>query len=753
MSGRGSRKMPQSPGTASDIESTPPLTPLSGRRKALFAVAATAGFFVLVEILLAVAGVDPGSSTHDPFVGFASTSPLYLEEEGADGQVYMVTAPNKTAWFNRQRFLKEKAVGSYRIFTLGGSTTFGRPYADQVSFSGWLRELLNEADPSREWEVINSGGVSYASYRVAKVMEELTRYEPDLFIIYSGHNEFLERRTYSNLIEAPNSLIAIGGLLSQTRIFTAGSRIVRGLDPAANRDAETPLLAAEVDTILARSAGPHDYQRDDHFREQVIAHYRFNMRRMADLARSTGAQVILVAPASNLKDCSPFKSENSAALSEHDAELFQVFVGRGMRAAKSSRWREALLALDQAEAIDDQHADLHYQRGVVLAELERWDEAEAAFRRALDEDVCPLRILPSMREALAEIAREKNIRLIDFAEIVEKRSEHGIPGAEYFFDHVHLTVEGYRLLAVHLLAALERGKVVKVSESWSEESVKQVTQRVESGLDTRAHGIALRNLARVFAWAGKVEEAGRLARLAVERLGDDAESNHLLARDAWQRGDQAEAIRYLRRALEIRPDYADARASIGGRLLEMGEIDEAVGHLQEALRLDPDAPRAHGNLGIALASLGRADDAIRHYREALRLDPASAQVHSNLAVALTARGKPEEASRHLQEALVLEPDYLDAHNNLGMALSSQGRQAEAAGHFQRAMEIDPQVAEVHFNLGVVLQQLGRLDGAVNAYNQALRLEPNHASAQYNLAIALESIAKASDRGGRPESGR
>ena len=36
-----------------------------------------------------------------------------------------------------------------------------------------------------------SGGVSYASYRVAALMEELVRYEPDLFVIYSGHNEFL----------------------------------------------------------------------------------------------------------------------------------------------------------------------------------------------------------------------------------------------------------------------------------------------------------------------------------------------------------------------------------------------------------------------------------------------------------------------------------------------------------------------------------------------------------------------------------
>ena len=709
-------------------------------RKALFAVLTTVGFFVLVEVLLAIGGVEPVSATDDPFVGFASTSPLYVEEASTDGQVYMVTAPNKAGWFNKQRFLKDKAAGSYRIFTLGGSTTFGRPYDDRVSFGGWLREFLNEADPSREWEVINSGGVSYASYRVAKVMEELTRYEPDLFIIYSGHNEFLERRTYSRLIDAPSGLLAIGGLLSRTRVFSAGRRILRGRALSADRDGETPLLAAEVDTILARSAGPDDYHRDHRFREQAIAHYRFNMSRMADLARSVGARVILVNPAANLKDCSPFKSESSAALSAGEVARFAALVKQGMKAWKSGDAGAALDAFDQAAAIDDRYAQLHYQRGLVLAELERWDKADAAFRRALDEDVCPLRILPSMREALAQVASDKGVALIDFAEIIEKRSEHGIPGAEYFLDHVHLTVEGYRLLAIELMAALEREGVANVSQSWSGESLQRVTQRVERGLDNSAHGIALRNLARVFAWAGKTEEAGRLARRAVDSMGEDAESYHLLGRGAWSEGDRAGAIRYLRRAIEIRSDYADARTSLGGRLLELGEVEEAVGHLQEAVRLDPNASRAQGNLGLALASIGRVEEAIGHYQTALRLDPTSAQVHSNLAVSLTARGEIEEAIRHLEQALVLSPDYLDAHNNLGMALSSLGRRLEAADHFQRALQIDPEAAEVQFNLGVVLQQLGRLDSAVARYQESLRLEPSHAGARHNLAIAIESMA-------------
>jgi hypothetical protein len=167
----------------------------------LLPVAAVLIFFLLLEGGLALFGVKPATQAEDPFVGFASNAPLFVPSRGADGAELLVTASNKKDYFNRQSFPRQKAPNTVRVFTLGGSTTYGRPYDDSTSFSGWLRELLPAADKSRHWEVINAGGISYASYRVAKLMEELIRYQPDLFVIYTGHNEFLEERTYRELKE------------------------------------------------------------------------------------------------------------------------------------------------------------------------------------------------------------------------------------------------------------------------------------------------------------------------------------------------------------------------------------------------------------------------------------------------------------------------------------------------------------------------------------------------------------------------
>ena len=99
-------------------------------------VAAVLIFFLLLEGGLALFGVKPVTKSEDPFVGFASNAPLFVPSQSPGDAGRMVTASNKLQFFNQQSFAKEKAPDSYRIFTLGGSTTYGRPYGDVTSFSG-----------------------------------------------------------------------------------------------------------------------------------------------------------------------------------------------------------------------------------------------------------------------------------------------------------------------------------------------------------------------------------------------------------------------------------------------------------------------------------------------------------------------------------------------------------------------------------------------------------------------------------------
>ena len=574
------------------------MTRRKGRRPAdwrnlLVAVLVPAAFFAALELGLALFGVEPVRYREDPYVGFAATAPLFVAETGPAGAVTWTTAANKRRLFNEQRFAGEKPRGTYRIFCVGGSTTYGRPYDDATSFCGWLRELLPAVDDSRRWEVINAGGVSYASYRSALLMEELARHEPDLFIIYSGHNEFLEKRTYGGLIATPPAVRGLAAWASRTRIWAAmraGLRRVRpASDPAADPGTVSgtggpSLLAAEVSTLLDASIGPDAYERDDAQRDRVLAHYRFNLARMADIAAAVGARAVLVTPASNLRRSSPFKSQHRDGLSQPELDRWGA---AWERAASAGDPAAALAAADAALAIDDRYAEAHYLRGSLLYGLGRYAEAATAFERARDEDVCPLRALGPAAEIVRQVAAERGVPVVDFARFVAARAPHGIPGEESFLDHVHPTIEVHRLLALELLAALRAARIVAPGATWSEATIAAVRHRVEGRLDVEAHGRALLNLSKVLGWAGKLEDSRRLAE----------------------------------RAVATAPELPEVHYQAGLTAQLTGRLDEAVAHYRRSLELAPRAATTHGNLAAALEAQGSTLQAILHYRQAIALLP------------------------------------------------------------------------------------------------------------------------------------
>ncbi|UCD56338.1 MAG: tetratricopeptide repeat protein [Candidatus Hydrogenedentota bacterium] len=539
---------------------------------------------------------------------------------------------------------------------MGGSTTFGRPYDDTTSFCGWLRAMLPKADPSRSWEVINAGGVSYASYRMAALMEELIRYKPDLFIIYSGHNEFLERRTYSRIIETPEAIRGLGAMASRTRIYTVIESAVNKLNVHSGQiDGERAYLPAEVKTMLADSVGPEDYYRDDELHQRVLDHYRYNLVRAVDIARSVDAEVILVTPASNMRHCSPFKSEHREGLSNIDRNRWHALFDQASKAYNQSQWDEALAALDEAITLDDRYAHAHYLRGRILWMLSRHDEAKTAFGRAIDEDICPLRATGAMLEIVKQVGQERDVPVVDFVGLLEGLSEHATPGEELFLDHVHPTIETNRRLALFLLEKMHDQGIVNFASEWDNAQVRQVAEEVEDHLDDRAHGSALCSLARVFRWAGKFEEGYKLALRAVQMVPDDAEVHALIGACAIELGRIDEAIRSFRQALQIKPDYAEARSS----------------------------------LADALAGRGQWNEAITHYRQTIKDKPDHAMAYCNLGVAMSAKGDLKEAAAYLYRALEIKPDFAEAHNSLGAVLIAQGKLDEAINHYAQALQTKP----------------------------------------------------------------
>ena len=621
-------------------------------------------FFVLIELILMAAGVTPLYERTDTSVGFAGYAPLFQKHTQPNGEQIYRTANNKLQWFNMQSFPAKKAEGVTRIFCIGGSTTYGRPYDDRTSFCGWLRNFLPAVDPTRRWEVINAGGISYASYRAARLMEELADYEPDLFIVYSGHNEFLESRTYDKLLKVPKFVRSLSVQASRTRLYTLLYELINKSDE---------LLPTEVSALLDHSVGPEDYHRDDEMRDAILNDYQTSLFRMTEINERAGTKLILVTPSSNIGDFSPFKSEPSHNLSALDISQVDTLKRLVTMALDDGDHIRAEVIAREALAIDSRDPNLLYLHAEALRGLDRIDEARTAFTQSRDEDVCPLRALTPISEMVADVAQTKNTGFVDFELIVQNHSPNGIPGSELFLDHVHPTIEGNRLLALAIIQEMEQEGIVSRAETWNEYLIAEISLELENSLDEKTHAIALRNLSRVLTWAGKHDEAERLVNLAVAMIPEDSETHTQKGVLLWRAGDREEALIHYREAARIDPYNASIHRSLGILLSELNRMTEAQVELEEAIRLDPNQAEVYYDLGIVLQDLGKMEQAETAYRAALKQDPNHADTYNNLGIILAQSGNLKAASEHFAKALQLDPDNKDAAVNLTQARKALGQ--------------------------------------------------------------------------------
>ena len=84
----------------------------------------------------------------------------------------------------------KKPDNTYRIFAVGGSTTFGNTSDENETWPAYLQQIINEKITDKKIEVINagvSGGTSKSEYDLIK--NKLLSFDPDLIITYDGWND------------------------------------------------------------------------------------------------------------------------------------------------------------------------------------------------------------------------------------------------------------------------------------------------------------------------------------------------------------------------------------------------------------------------------------------------------------------------------------------------------------------------------------------------------------------------------------
>ena len=120
-----------------------------------------------------------------------TTYPRFVPGEGADAGWYVTNDHFKNA-MGYNRLARVKPQGLKRVFILGGSAALGWPRPMEISFSGYMQRALDRVAPGR-FEIVNCAAMSYGSHRVLDLLPDVLRMQPDLVIVWSGNNEYVER--------------------------------------------------------------------------------------------------------------------------------------------------------------------------------------------------------------------------------------------------------------------------------------------------------------------------------------------------------------------------------------------------------------------------------------------------------------------------------------------------------------------------------------------------------------------------------
>lgn len=725
-------------------------------KKLLFATVVCLAFFVFLEVALWTADVATLIEQEDPFRGFSGLVTLFER----DGDVYH-TRPSHLGSFNHQSFLAEKPDNGFRIFCLGGSSSHGFPWGAEAAFTSIVGEALATSHPELHVEAINASGVSYAMHRLNIVADELLSYDPDVFIIYSGHNEFVEPAFFDALKRRSSTRTRVEYALAHSRTYS-------GLRTILTRVKEVHPAPTDTFGSVVRPETTQFFSTEE--KKTVVTEFRWRLQRLVRRAQKADVKVVLVTVPANLRQWQPEASTEIATLNKTDRQKWSRAFSAGKQHFDAGEFTAAATELQLATQLGPEHAETQFLLAQTQENLEQWELARTTYQRACDADASPNRRLSGINQAIRDVASQQDTAFVDMDNLFEQNSEHGLVGFNLIEDFVHPTREGHEIIAWHVWDTMERAGwfgskkpaersvfdnliaerhsrptqdknamwffnqgVLLEKQGHSAEAIDKYIQALQLAPD---YPLAMLNLGALLSLQGQYSQALQLFQRLVQIDPDNAQAHNGLGAALHGMSRFKEAMAHYRTATQIQPEFAGAYYNWGRALQRLGQANDAVKHFRQALQLKPDYIEVHCNWGNLLQSQGRLKEATEHYQQALLLKPDSAIAHLNWGNVLLSQGQFEQASDHYQEALRIKSNFAEAHNNWAQALRGMGRFEEAVAHCQQAIQLQPDLAMAHINWGDALLQMNRYEQAIDHYQQALQTNSNLARAYHHWGIAL-----------------
>lgn len=251
------------------------------------------------------------------------------------------------------------------------------------------------------------------------------------------------------------------------------------------------------------------------------------------------------------------------------------------------------------------------------------------------------------------------------------------------------------------------------------------------------------NLGLVHSTLGQTEPAIQAYQQSAALDPTNARVFNILGNLLYRSGNPASAIPFYKKASELSPEIAFNHENLGLAYEQTGQFAEAEVAYQKALAtaFEEEKSKYYNRLGVFYFNQFQNDKAIVNYQEAIQLDSDVAIYHENLGLAYEQASQLPEAEQAYLHALDLadEKDYY--YNRLGTLYLKMHDSARAQESFEEAIAANPNNALYYDNLAFVFEQQTAWDKAVLAYQRAIALEPQNAVYYERIANVMEAAER------------
>lgn len=613
-------------------------------------------FFVLLELTLRVIGYGKDI----PLLQTFTPSPANYSINPELGARYFPATGVKPAVSPTDIFLKEKPDNVYRIFVLGGSSAAGYPYMFNGRFSSMLEVLLEKHYPNKRFEMVNFAMPAVASYTLRDIALELGPHNPDLVLIYAGHNEF-----YGGLAVA--SAESLGRQRWLVNLFLS-LRNYKTLNLI--RDFMVWLRSgsgAQKDrgTLMERMVQEKEVPYDSELFHQATETFQGNMADIITYFNEREIPVVVGSLVSNIRDQVPFTDVYSA---ETDRSRWQSNYKKALESFKSGDLKRSLEAINLCIQQDSLPASQYYLLGEIKEASGDSAGAYNAFYLAKEYDGLRFRASEDLNEVLYQFRDDEKVLLAPVKEAFEKYSPGRLIGKTLMLEHLHPTITGYALMAKAYATTILNAKlcgppevtVVPDQEWLSEIGITYIDREVARiRIDYLMSGWPFQKNSPPPKREYKIPNATPLQELALKFWMDEInwEQLHVEAASFYtQQKNWENAAREYQALIRATPINAAPYIFLGQCLMRLNRFDEALSAFNHALSVEPGA-YVYKMVGSIYLQQGNAAKAVPYLEQAVQADPADLQSLFSLSQAYTSAKKFPQAKGAVEQLLQRQSDY------------------------------------------------------------------------------------------------